>query len=185
MGRFLRVRIEIDVSKPLERCLDVYLGSGSEVRVIVKYERLPDYCWDYGMIGHVNKECPLEDPNREYNPRALAKYADWLKANPPIKSRKPPNRESPPSKPSTTEKPNPINPIQVDLPSQTPVPQSEITPQNLANAVSHAIETTHKLVTLTELTLPITNPETQHPPNSKIKPPISKTQLYLLFHPKN
>lgn len=89
LGNFMRVRVEIDVTKPLERCSNVELFEGEEVTVLLKYERLPDYCFDCGLLGHTDKECPSEDPNREFSFKTKAKYADWLKAPLPVKFKKP------------------------------------------------------------------------------------------------
>lgn len=44
------------------------------------YERLSDYFWDCGALGHIKKECPTEEANRDYDPNNKAKYADWLEA---------------------------------------------------------------------------------------------------------
>ncbi|GMN48659.1 hypothetical protein TIFTF001_017816 [Ficus carica] len=51
-------RAQIDVSKPLCRGGKVQLGSsGKTVWTVFKYERLPDFCYGCGRIGHGLIEC--------------------------------------------------------------------------------------------------------------------------------
>lgn len=59
-GNFARVRVKIDVTKPLKNAVSLVVRKkdGME-RVIfrVKYERLPDWCAVCGYLGHQFKEC--------------------------------------------------------------------------------------------------------------------------------
>lgn len=89
LGRFLRVGIEVDVIKLLERCFIVNLECEDSFTIFLKYEKLPDYYFDCGMLGHTNKECPSETPNQPYDPKVKAKYVDWLKVLLPSKSKRP------------------------------------------------------------------------------------------------
>ena len=59
-GNFARVRIKIDVTKPLKNVVSLVIKKKDTVqRVIfrVKYERLPDWCALCGYMGHLFKEC--------------------------------------------------------------------------------------------------------------------------------
>ncbi|KAL5772476.1 hypothetical protein ACOSQ2_012400 [Xanthoceras sorbifolium] len=40
MGKYLRVRVKIDITQPLKPCLKVDLRSGEEVVILLRYERL-------------------------------------------------------------------------------------------------------------------------------------------------
>lgn len=57
-GLYMRLRVQIDVSKPLRRGATVQLGSnGAKVWTSFKYERVPDFCFGCGRIGHGRLEC--------------------------------------------------------------------------------------------------------------------------------
>ncbi|KAF4373373.1 hypothetical protein F8388_026204 [Cannabis sativa] len=76
-GPFLRMRVEIDVSKPLLRGQFVtFPWMNDELWIDCRYERLPDFCYECGIIGHVFDKCSrfLEkldegvEPNLPYGP---------------------------------------------------------------------------------------------------------------------
>ena len=59
-GNFARVRVRIDVTKPLKNAVSLVVKRKDVVeRVIfrIKYERLPDWCAVCGYLGHLYKEC--------------------------------------------------------------------------------------------------------------------------------
>ncbi|KAH7566579.1 hypothetical protein JRO89_XS08G0193100 [Xanthoceras sorbifolium] len=54
----LRVRVCIDSNKPLIRGLKVVLDeSGVPTIMLLRYERLPKYCFKCGVLGHPFREC--------------------------------------------------------------------------------------------------------------------------------
>ncbi|KAL7189821.1 hypothetical protein ACSBR1_039458 [Camellia fascicularis] len=59
---FLRLRIEVDVSKPLLQGFILYRRNssgpvGDGLEVYYKYERLSEFCYDCGRIGHNKLAC--------------------------------------------------------------------------------------------------------------------------------
>uniref|UniRef100_A0A803MRC1 CCHC-type domain-containing protein n=1 Tax=Chenopodium quinoa TaxID=63459 RepID=A0A803MRC1_CHEQI len=74
-----RIKILLDVSKPLRRYLKIRTKDGSVVVINLKYERLPFFCFSCGVLGHSEKDCLL-DPgdlsNQGYG------WGLWLKASP-------------------------------------------------------------------------------------------------------
>lgn len=58
-GDFLRVRVEVDVSKPLCRGRKVILDSEEEERVAFRYEKLPIFCYWCKMVCHDDKDCDI------------------------------------------------------------------------------------------------------------------------------
>lgn len=77
LGRCVRVRVEVDVTKPLEWGFDLHLDEEETVYALVRYERLSAYCHDCGIIGHT-KTLPKTEIEILI-PKKTAKYADWLK----------------------------------------------------------------------------------------------------------
>ncbi|KAL5774833.1 hypothetical protein ACOSP7_012390 [Xanthoceras sorbifolium] len=79
IGEFLRVRVLIDVLKPLKRGLRFMFGdNGEECSVLLRYERLPNFCYFCGKMGHLLREC--RDNEKEVVEGAALKYGVWLRA---------------------------------------------------------------------------------------------------------
>ncbi|XP_050222721.1 uncharacterized protein LOC126672813 [Mercurialis annua] len=58
-GRYIRVRVKMNITKPLKRGLKVKVDDkGNTVMAVLWYERLPDLCYQCGIIGHPLLECP-------------------------------------------------------------------------------------------------------------------------------
>lgn len=55
-GKSLRVRAEIDITKPLRRGVVIRLNNGLERWAELKYERLPNFLFHCGIIGHRLKD---------------------------------------------------------------------------------------------------------------------------------
>ncbi|KAE8666664.1 Protein NRT1/ PTR FAMILY 2.7 [Hibiscus syriacus] len=79
MGDFFRVRVEIDSSKPLRRCVKMGVCANGESRkCLLKYERLPSFCHKCGIIGHVFTECPrFSDQLQQF-----LQFGEWLRVSP-------------------------------------------------------------------------------------------------------
>ncbi|KAL5787901.1 hypothetical protein ACOSP7_004850 [Xanthoceras sorbifolium] len=59
LGKYVQLHILIDITKPLKRVLRVSLeGSEAVSTLLLRYERLPDFCFGCGLIGHGICECP-------------------------------------------------------------------------------------------------------------------------------
>ncbi|XVE52439.1 hypothetical protein DITRI_Ditri02bG0122400 [Diplodiscus trichospermus] len=56
-GKYLRVRVLINITKPLKRGQRVVVEGGKKIRTTFKYERLPDFCYVCGMPDHQEQEC--------------------------------------------------------------------------------------------------------------------------------
>ncbi|KAK6143777.1 hypothetical protein DH2020_024125 [Rehmannia glutinosa] len=79
-----RVKVIINAGRPLQRGLKVFLEAmGEEFTLPIQYERLPDFCFGCGMIGHRLCECQTQQPALK-NP---CKFGDWLRAV-PIRAKK-------------------------------------------------------------------------------------------------
>ena len=81
-GDFLRVRVEVDVSRPLCRGRKVVLEDDKEIWIYFKYEKLPNFYYWCGMVSHVDKECEIWLANKRKSLAAKQEYGAWLRSTP-------------------------------------------------------------------------------------------------------
>ncbi|XP_058765441.1 uncharacterized protein LOC131638928 [Vicia villosa] len=84
-GRFLRIKVKIDLNNPLKRGTVVRFKEKTH-RVYFKYERLPTFCFVCGRIGHQMKDCDAlgdlsEEGFEDLDEQELS-YGLWLRASP-------------------------------------------------------------------------------------------------------
>ncbi|XP_059432440.1 uncharacterized protein LOC132165775 [Corylus avellana] len=72
-GRFLRIRVRIDITKPLEQGRELHIG-GKSVWVKFKYENLPLFCFHCGCIVHGEMGCPVKKTRRLHSEEGVG---DW------------------------------------------------------------------------------------------------------------
>lgn len=76
-GRHIKLRVVADISQPLLRGTIVKM-EGSTKWVSFKYERCPDFCYNYGIVGHSERNCKrlvLIDRGHLEN-----QYGTWMRA---------------------------------------------------------------------------------------------------------
>ncbi|KAH9665322.1 CCHC-type domain-containing protein [Citrus sinensis] len=75
---YMRIRVSMDVRKPLKRRMRLKKAGGDWIWVDFKYERLNIFCFTCGLLGHTAQQCPklYESPKSEIVPV----YGHWLKA---------------------------------------------------------------------------------------------------------
>ncbi|KAB2599005.1 hypothetical protein D8674_039706 [Pyrus ussuriensis x Pyrus communis] len=76
---FLRVRILVDTEKPLFKGCWIRRDNNRDTWVEFRYERLQDFCYRCGRIGHINTEC-----SGEVIEEGAVAFGEWLKA-PPVR----------------------------------------------------------------------------------------------------
>ncbi|TXG48913.1 hypothetical protein EZV62_024788 [Acer yangbiense] len=82
---FLRVRVLLEIDKPLRRCLRIdVLGDGVESVMLIKYERLLDFCFRCGLLGHTTKDCPDKPKSLETTKEDLL-FGFWMRVVVPYK----------------------------------------------------------------------------------------------------
>ncbi|KAL5776413.1 hypothetical protein ACOSP7_009339 [Xanthoceras sorbifolium] len=87
-GKFLRVRVEVDVCQPLKRGLRILLeDSEEEQTLLLRYERMPEFCFECGLIGHSFRECPSKNHQKDATDFTKHKYGTWIRASSPTKER--------------------------------------------------------------------------------------------------
>jgi hypothetical protein len=90
-GEYLRVRIKLDLSKPIPRGHKLKI-QGETTWVYFKYERLPRLCFLYGLIQHGGRGCEKrQGPNKQ---GSETQFGPWLRVPSPTKKRTIPPRET-------------------------------------------------------------------------------------------
>ncbi|KAL5814649.1 hypothetical protein ACOSQ4_025290 [Xanthoceras sorbifolium] len=83
-GKFLRVKVAMNISKPLKRGVRVWIEEfGVMVVALVRYERLPDFCFACGYVGHSFRDCSNSEAKHEALHSHAPKFGSWLRAPPP------------------------------------------------------------------------------------------------------
>src|SRR5688572_7578100 len=54
---YRRIRVYMDITKPLKRCQMIRLKGNNNVKISLKYERLPHFCFMCGLMSHTEKDC--------------------------------------------------------------------------------------------------------------------------------
>ena len=88
-GKYLRVKIRIDISKPLLRKKKIAFVGKDPLWVSFKYERLPLFCHACGIIGHGKKECVTRSNQKEQGLVGTLQYGAWLRADYHVKRSSP------------------------------------------------------------------------------------------------
>ncbi|XVF74002.1 hypothetical protein PTKIN_Ptkin13bG0027100 [Pterospermum kingtungense] len=79
MGVKLRMKVEVNISKPLRCFMTINLGKRKEdICGRFTYERLTLFCYKYGLIGHGEIKCELATNKKEDS--EVRQYGDWLHA---------------------------------------------------------------------------------------------------------
>lgn len=76
----MRVRIRLDVRKPLKRKKKIVKKDGSEFTVTCKYERLGEFCFLCGLVSHTDRFCRKFIDKRGIG--GEKEWGVWLKAPP-------------------------------------------------------------------------------------------------------
>ncbi|KAL0433047.1 UNVERIFIED_CONTAM: hypothetical protein Slati_2639000 [Sesamum latifolium] len=86
-GASLRIRVGVNVTQPLKRALKIRSTSGEELLARLTYERLPNFCYLCGLLGHIDKYCELRFDDNFHDPGGETPYGPWLRAPIPTRGR--------------------------------------------------------------------------------------------------
>ncbi|KAK6144215.1 hypothetical protein DH2020_021035 [Rehmannia glutinosa] len=78
VGKFLRIKVDIDIHKPICRIIQLDKKFKNST-VYLKYERLPDFCFHCGIIGHVLKDCD-DYVTKHGTDESQLQFGNWLRA---------------------------------------------------------------------------------------------------------
>jgi len=85
IGKFLRIRTSLDLTKPLKRGSKLHF-QGKDIWVDYKYERLPNFCFVCGRIGHQMRDCEDTEENDQEGYNEVEEkdqaFGPWLRASP-------------------------------------------------------------------------------------------------------
>ncbi|KAK4385947.1 hypothetical protein Sango_2718700 [Sesamum angolense] len=120
LGSSFRIRVGLDVNQSLERVFKVHSTFGEELLANLTYERLPNFCYLCGKLGHIEKYyegCFEEDFN---DPGKETQYGLWLQAPLPSRGAQPRedtgaanSRSGSPTNGSPLEKH--VRPVEIDM----------------------------------------------------------------------
>ena len=81
-AKFMRIRVEIPIYKPLRRGGNITNADGVRCWLTFRYEHLPTFCYICGLIGHDDKHCckSQQDGLKE------RQYGEWLRASSVVKN---------------------------------------------------------------------------------------------------
>ncbi|XP_074346822.1 uncharacterized protein LOC141685625 [Apium graveolens] len=77
---YMRIKIKIDVRRPLKRKKRIIRKNGTEFTIDCKYERLGDFCFACGLMSHTERFCRRNIDNRGEN--VQKEWGGWLRAPP-------------------------------------------------------------------------------------------------------
>ena len=75
-AKFMRVRVNLQLDKPLRRGGKIASMEGEKFWVSFRYERLPTFCFHCGRLGHDLKHCNEISNSQD----SSNQYGDWLRA---------------------------------------------------------------------------------------------------------
>ncbi|KAK3226138.1 hypothetical protein Dsin_006000 [Dipteronia sinensis] len=85
-GRFLRIRVKVQAKEPLQQSIRVdLLGSRKVTTMLLRYERLLDFCFQCSHLGHVMGECTDMVAKGHELSDAKRTLAVWIRAVSPPK----------------------------------------------------------------------------------------------------
>ncbi|KAK4394218.1 hypothetical protein Sango_1892600 [Sesamum angolense] len=86
-GSSVRIRVAIDITKPLKRALKIHTVLGDELMISFTYERLLNFCYLCGCLGHLLRQCERQLQEDFKDQGDNPPYGSWLRAADPLQFR--------------------------------------------------------------------------------------------------
>lgn len=102
---YLRLRVGINVEKPIPRVTHISTSKGESVQLSLSYEKLLNFCYFYGVMVHLLKDCPSQYDVEGDTTNAPQRYGEWMCAS---------NRQGLAGR-SSVQRPVTFNPMRTDL----------------------------------------------------------------------
>ena len=87
-GEFLRVRVVVDIKKSLPRCCKLWSEGEHIGWALLKFERLPNFCYWCGKVTHGENDCDVWLRGKGRLKKEEQQYGEWLRAEPVRRARK-------------------------------------------------------------------------------------------------
>ena len=87
-GELLRIRVKMDITKALPRCCKLWSEGEHVGWALLKFERLPNFCYWCGRLTHSERDCEVWLKGKGSLKKDEQQYGEWLRANPLRQSRK-------------------------------------------------------------------------------------------------
>lgn len=71
---YMRIRVAVDVGRPLRRCKKINKPGGDSFIVQFKYERLGSFCFVCGALGHTERFCEILFSSKDKNMKGNGVY---------------------------------------------------------------------------------------------------------------
>ncbi|KAL0436252.1 UNVERIFIED_CONTAM: hypothetical protein Sradi_0333100 [Sesamum radiatum] len=81
-GSAVRIRVALDITKPLKRALKLRTTFGDEQLISFTYDRLPNFCYLCGCLGHLARQCDLQVQEGFQDLGQNTPFGPWLRAQP-------------------------------------------------------------------------------------------------------
>ena len=81
-GKFLQIRLLIDITKPLPRCCKLWSEGEHVGWALLKFERFPNFCYWCGRVTHNERDCEVWLRGKGNLKKEEQQYGDWLRAKP-------------------------------------------------------------------------------------------------------
>lgn len=81
IGKWLRVQIEVEISKQLTYGMWLSLAGGRRIWLTCRFERLPDYCYVCGCLNHLEQDCARVIEMKIVKDVVGMKFGSSLRAN--------------------------------------------------------------------------------------------------------
>lgn len=78
-GRFVKMLVEVDLSKPLTRGTSLSF-EGDKRWILFKYKLLPLFCFYCGKIGHAERSCGLKTEDAQKGILNEGQFGEWMRA---------------------------------------------------------------------------------------------------------
>ncbi|KAK4420963.1 hypothetical protein Salat_2046800 [Sesamum alatum] len=74
-----KLRVGLNIQNPLRRIMKIRSPDGEDYVIQFTYERLPNFCFLCGLIGHISKDCEMHYTDGFVDPGSNTPFGPWLR----------------------------------------------------------------------------------------------------------